>query len=157
MSLSADAVRELFKQNSGECFLTLLTLEHPTLGTIRLVRNNEDITSRGNLYRRFPFDIPMPADVNESLSNLTINASNVDLSLMATLRSIDEPLPATVEIIAASAPDIVQQGPYSFDLTQAGGDETTITGQLSYEPVVQDPFPAASFTPQTNPGLFGRS
>ena len=157
MSLTAAAIKALMAQNGEECFLELLTLEHVSFGAIRLVRNNENITSRGNLYTRFPFEVAMPADVNETLSSVPITASNVDLSLMASLRAISDPIAVTVEVIAASAPDVVQQGPYRFDLTQIGGDEVTLSGVLSYEPVVQDPFPAGSFTPQSNPGQFGRT
>lgn len=46
---------------SDKAFLTLLTVEHTTLSTpLRIVRNNEDVTSNGNVYTAFPFEVELP-------------------------------------------------------------------------------------------------
>lgn len=155
--LSADAVREAMAQNSGAVWLQLLTISHPDITTVRMVNNPVDITSRGNVYLAFPFSLPLPQDMAESLASLTLTISNVDRRLVDELRSIGEPMQVTLEVITAATPDTVEQGPFTFDLVSATYSEDTISGRLTYEPILSEPFPAGSFTPQTHPGLFGRT
>ena len=156
MTLTPAFTRELLAQHSGETALLLLTLTHASFaGPVRLVKNTVNVTSRGNVYTAFPFDIPLPADVGESLKSLQLVISNVTRTLIEKLRTISGPIECTLEMVAASAPDAVQQGPYSFDLDQATYNTETISATLSPEPVTREPFPAGRFTPEKFPGLHG--
>lgn len=156
-TLSAHAVREAMKQHSGEVFLPLLTLTHPSMATQRLVNNPVNVTSNGQVYTAFPFKLPMPQDVGDSLPSLNLSISNVDRRLIEALRSISSPIEVTLAIVAASTPDVIEQGPYTFDMVSVGYNESTITGRLGYEPLLSEPFPAGSFNPQQFPGVFGNT
>lgn len=156
-TLSAAAVQAAMAQNSATVWLQLLTIAHPDITTVRLVNNPVNISSRGNVYQAFPFELPLPQDVAESLASLTLTISNVDRRLVDELRSISDPMQVTLEVITAAAPDTVELGPFTFDLVSATYNEDSISGRLSFEPILAEPFPAGSFTPQTNPGLFGRT
>jgi len=48
--LTQALLAELYAQESGNPFLMLVTLSHPSFSTIYLVNNVENITSRGNVY-----------------------------------------------------------------------------------------------------------
>lgn len=156
-TLSATAVRELLAQNSGEVFLVLLTLSHPSMTTLRLVNNTVDVVSRANTYLAFPFELALPADLAEQLPVVQLSISNVDRRLIDEIRGIESPLAVTLEVVAASALNTVEVGPYVFDMTSVSYDQERITATLSYEPILNEPFPGERFTPQIFPQLFSRS
>lgn len=155
-TLSANAVRELLKQNSGEVFLVLLTFTHPSMTTVRLVNNTVNLVSRGQTYIGFPFDLSLPSDLSEQLPEVQLSISNVDRRLIDELRAIESPMTVTLEVVTATAPDTVEVGPYVFDMTTVSYDAERVSATLGYEPILNEPFPAASFTPQLFPQLFSR-
>lgn len=155
-TLSTAAVRELLAQNSGEVFLVLLTLSHPSMTTLRVVSNTVNITSRGNLYTAFPFEITLPQDLSEELRPVRLSISNVDRRLIDEIRTIASPITVTMEIITAGAPNTVEVGPFAFEMASCEYNEQTITATLTYEPVLFSAFPGKTFDPQLFPGLFGR-
>jgi len=62
-TLSNAALASMNAQATGEVWLVLLTLSHPTLATpIRLVNNNEDVVSRGSTFLAFPFEVELPGE-----------------------------------------------------------------------------------------------
>lgn len=155
-TFTATAIRELLAQNSGEVFLVLLTLAHSAMSTIRVVGNTVGVTSRGNAYAAYPFEIDLPRDLSDQLPQARLTISNVDRMLIDELRAIATPIAVTMEIIAASAPDAVEVGPYTFDLIRAEYGLEQITGTLSFEPILSEPYPADLFDPKRFAGLFGR-
>lgn len=153
-ALSAQAVRELLAQESGEAFLQLLTLTHPQMTTVRVVNNTQNVTSRGNVYTAFPFSITLPADVVDELPGLTLSISNVDRQLVDELRTLMDPITVTLEIVSASTPDTVEVGPFDFEMLQVRIAVDRITGTLMTDPLLQEPFPATTYNPKDFPGLF---
>lgn len=153
--LTPDAIREALAQHSDEVFLLLVTLTHASFGTVRLVNNPVDITSRGHVYVAYDVDVPRPSDQAESLAALQLTMSNISRDLIGPLRGIGSPVECTIELVTASAPDTVQEGPFTFDIDQASYTAEAISARLVYEPVTREPFPAGSFTPQGFPALFG--
>ena len=60
-TLSNTARRALYAQETGEVFLLLLVISHPSLpAPIRVVNNSEDVVSGGFTYQRFPFELALP-------------------------------------------------------------------------------------------------
>lgn len=155
-TLSTAAVRELLAQHSGEVFLVLLTLSHPSMTTLRVVSNTENITSRGNVYTAFPFEIALPPDLSEELRPVRLSISNVDRRLIDEIRGIASPIAVRMEIVTAGAPNTLEVGPFDFEMASAEYGVETITATLTYEPVLFSSFPGKTFDPQLFPGLFGR-
>lgn len=153
-TLTAAAVRELLAQESGEAFLQLLTITHPQITTTRMVSNTQDVTSRGNLYIGFPFVLALPPDVADEEPSLQLSISNVDRRLVDELRSIKDPMLVTLEIVSATSPDVVEVGPFDFELLGARINKDLITGTLSADPLLHEPYPAGTFNPKDFPGLF---
>lgn len=154
-TFSAAAVRELFAQNSGEVFLPLLTLSHPSMTTIRCVNNNESITSRGDVFAAFPFQLDLPTDAAETLPTAKLTISNIDRSLLDEIRTLSGAISVMLEVVTASTPNTVECGPFNFDIVAAEYDLQAITATLAYEPILNEPFPADNFDLQRFPGLFG--
>lgn len=153
-SLSATAVASLNAQETGEVWLVLLTISHPDLPTpIRVVNNNEDITSRGNIYQAFPFEIVLPGEDPDSPPRAAIRIDNVDRSVIALIRSISSAPTVTIEVILASQPNIVEIAYSSLALRNVRYDPSTIEGELFFEPLFNEPI-TATMTPSRFPGLF---
>jgi hypothetical protein len=153
-SLTTTATTSIHAQETGEVWLVLLTIAHSTLATpIRVVNNNEDITSRGNLYQAFPFEIVMPGQDPDSLPKAMLRFDNVDRTAIATVRSIDSAPTVTIEVILASQPDTVEISFPNLTLRNVKYDASVIEGELLFENLFSEPI-TYSMTPSRFPGLF---
>ncbi|WP_162917697.1 DUF1833 family protein [Dongia deserti] len=151
-------VKAAFKQETDEVVVALLTIEHPDLvPPARVCSDAVDITSRGNVFTGgVPFLITLPDQDPETQARVRLTMDVIDQTLVAVVQSIpaDSPPTVTLEVVLAATPDVVESGPYAFTLRNAEGDITTIEGELAFEDLLSEPFPADSFTPASHPGLF---
>lgn len=151
-SISTAGRAALYAAQSDTAWLQLVTIEHDSIGTpIRLVCNTEDVVSRSETYQAFPFAIHLPA-TDQMQVELVVD--NVTRELVEEVRSIDTPLTVTLEIVLASDPDTIEAGPFSFESRSAEYDVQQMRLTLAYEPLLNEPFPAHSYTPIDYPGLF---
>ena len=147
---------ELFKQNSDDPFLFLLTLEDPkgSFPPVYLVNNLEDIISRGNTYLAFPMAIALPVNDGETVPALEITLTNVTLEFMEILRAITTPLKGTVEAVLASRPALVELSIKDLELREIKYDRQTITATFTLKDMLNLGLPKHNFTPTFYPGLF---
>jgi len=142
-------------QETNEVFLLLLTLDHEDLAEpIRVVNNTEDVTSRGMTFVAYPFEIALPDEDPESVARVSLRIDNVDREIVRNLRAIQAPLSVALEVVMASSPDTVEAGPFNMTLVAAEYDALTVTGELAFEDVLNEPFPGQSYVPSEYPGLF---
>lgn len=163
MPLSAAFKQAVFAPETGEAFILLLAISHAQLSVpIRVAHNGQDVTSRGNVYAAYPFQIDLPAQDPERPPRVRLlidNVGTVDLggsqvNIVRKLREISSPPTVTLEVVLASAPDTVEAGPFAMTLTAAPYDALAIEGELAFEDVLHEPFPGDQFTPANFPGLF---
>lgn len=153
--LSPQATQAVHAEETPEVFLTLLTFTHPSLpAPVRVVDNHSDITSRGMSFVGYPFEVILPGEDPSRPQTATVRIDGVDRQIVALLRELDSSPSVTVEIILASSPDVVEVAFEDLSLASADWDATTITAELAYEDVLNEPFPGDSFTPANHPGLF---
>jgi hypothetical protein len=155
-TLSATAVAALMAQETSEVFLGLLTLSHPDLSPpIRIVNDTVNVTSRGNIYIAFPYRLEMPWERDDELPQVTLEIDNVDRTIVQAVRALSarKDLTALFEVVLASSPDTVELAEL-FTLRGAEYDALVVRGRLQFEDVLNEPFPADSFTPATTPGIF---
>lgn len=162
--LSAAAVASAMAQETDEAWLLLLTIDHASLAEpIRVVGNHVNIDSRGDTYVAYPFSIDLPDDAPNEMPRVRLEVDNVgvpdDADPLARrvsdyLRAIDSPFTATLEVVLASQPDIVEAGPFELRCAKAEYDAATVSGDLTFEDVLNEPYPAGSFVPASHPGLF---
>lgn len=153
-SLSSTATASIHAQETGEVWLVLLTIAHSSLATpIRVVNNNEDITSRGNIYQAFPFEIILPGQDPDSLPKAMLRFDNVDRTAISVIRGVEAPPNVTIEVILASQPDTVEVSFPNLTLRNVKYDATIIEGELFFENLYSEPI-TYQMTPSRFPGLF---
>jgi len=153
--VSLTARQALFDQETSEVFLPLLTISHTDMTTLRFVNNNEDVTSNGNTFSAFSFDIALPSEEDDgSISQVEIKIDNVDRKIVQSIRDISSAPDVQLDIVLASDPDTAEAGPFNFTLQQARYDAITVTGTLGYPSVLDEPYPGDVLTPQNHPAAF---
>ena len=153
--LSSAALQSLAAQETGEVWVILLTLSHEDLATpIRVCSDAVAVTSRGDEYLPYPFELHLPDDREDREPRPELRIDNVAREIIATLRTITTPPTVTIELVLASAPDAVEVGPLPLSLWSARYDAASITGELGYEAQDDAPYPAARYVPSVYPGLF---
>lgn len=155
MTISTTFKESFFAQQTGECPLFLLTLEHDDLeGPVRLVNNQEAITSRGNEYSPCAFEITLPDDKAEELPKLRLTIDNVAREIVQTVRDLASAPTVTIEIVLASDPDTVEATAANATLETAEYDALSVVGTFGWDDLLAEPFPSGTFDPLTHPGLF---
>jgi hypothetical protein len=154
--LSSPMKSAIAAPETGEVALPLLTITHATLAQpIRVVSNTVDITSRGDLYIAWPFDVVWPDDREDQLPRVRLRIDNVDSSIGNALRSIRGRGPnVRLEVVLASSPDTIEAGPIDVVLKERDIDAGSVSGTLGAEDLLNEPFPADLFAPDKFAGLF---
>ena len=149
-----EAVQEAIKQYSSTPFPILLTLSHPQISkTYRLARNHIDIVSRGEVYEATQFNIVMPTD-SEEASQCQVRIANISRKITRTIQKLHSSPVTVIEVILASAPDIVQLSFSVFQYSDISWNAFTITGNLTKTKFWDEPYPKESITPYSFPGMF---
>jgi len=117
------------------------------------VNNNENVTSRGQEFVAFPFEIELPGEDSDQPPTARLRIDNVDRRVIAAIRDISAPPNVTIEVILASDPDFVEIAFDALVMRNVGYDAASITGELVFEQIVVEPV-ATNMTPAKFPGLF---
>ncbi len=154
-SLSTTAQAAVNAQQTEEVFLILLTIDHADLSQpIRVVSNNENIVSGGNTFVAYPFELTPPGDDLDQVPTAKLKIDNVDRQIVDAVRVLSSPATVTMQVVLASSPDTVELEFSNMVLRQVEYDALVVEGTMEYEDVFHSAFPAHTFTPQSNPGLF---
>ena len=155
MPLSTAAIRSLISRESGDAIIILLTLTHPTIEILRVARNivGQDIVSRGETYKAFPFDVTLPSD-DEDVPRVTLRIANVDRRISFALMELTSPPLVAFEIIEASQPDIVLRRYARFELQNITWDAMEVQGDLAQASLVTEPWPNIRCLPSNMPAMF---
>lgn len=153
-SISQRALGASLQQQTDEVFLVLVEIGHASLSEpIRVVNNNENVTSLGNLYVAFPFEIDLPGEDSDRPPGARLRIDNVDRTIVQTLRRIASPPTVTIRIILAATPDTIELELAGLTLRNATYDAATVTGDLAFEQIMVEPV-ATMMTPAKFPGIF---
>lgn len=144
-----------YAQSTDEVWLVLVTIEHDDLSApIRVVNNTEDVTSGGDTYTAFPFDITLPDAREDAPPRARLAIDNVSREIAQAIRSISSAATVTLEVIRAADPDTIEISWPFFKLTNVKWDVAQVSGDLTLEDFTSEPFPAGIFSPAGFPGLF---
>lgn len=155
----------LMAQETGEVVVALLTITHADLATpIRLssdptVRISTDpllyaTTSRGNDFTFLPFTFTLPEDKSGAPPRVELVFDNINRSMVALLRSVSTPVSVLLELVLASSPNIVELALPAMQMAEVQISEDTISVSLVIDHLINEPFPAGTFSPGAFPGLF---
>ena len=151
--LSKTALNEINALSTGEAFLFLMTIVHDS-GTVRVVNNNEDVLSRGNIFTAYPFAIVLNADDEDTLPVIQLSIDNVDRLLVEAVRAAQTAPIVQLELILSSFPDIVEISIPDMALRNVSYNAITMTGTLYVGDILNQRYPEGSVTPQLYGGLF---
>ena len=150
---------DINRTTSDVAYLALLTISSPpglSLPTMYFVNNNEDITSRGQVYTAFPFEFELPSDNGETQPQIKVKAANSSQELIDGVRSLLEPPSVKVEVIASSAPDVVEKVVDFLVLTNVEYDALSITFSLQPINILARSFPDTFYNATEFPDLMYR-
>jgi hypothetical protein len=131
--LTPDAVRAALAQTTDEVFLECLTIAHPSLSpSIRLVNNTQDLSRSAGTFIAFPFSARLQPRSDDMDATAEIVADNVDQRIVAALRGLSHGATVTYEVVLASAPNDVQQGPFEFEIQSFSANISTVSLSISF-------------------------
>lgn len=153
--ISIAMMRAINSPRTGEVIATLLRIYHNSLtDPIRVTNDNQQIVSRGQTYLAFPFMLAVGSDNDESPPRPTLRISNVDRQIVQALRRATQNIEIEVELVLASQPDVVEDGPYRFILRDASYDAMFVEGTLVLDDLMNEGFPGDQIGPALFPGVF---
>jgi len=154
-SLSASAKRKM-NATGGEAPVLLLEIDHPDLpGPVRVVKDNEDLTSTGNLFVAMAFDITPPDDLSTGLPRATLRVDNIGRELTQWLNVSGGGKGATARMmyVMRDAPDLIEWET-TLELSNVTQTPASVDGQLGYTDILNLPGTVQTYRPETAPGLF---
>ncbi|MBT6048968.1 MAG: DUF1833 family protein [Candidatus Scalindua sp.] len=154
MAVTTTTKQQAFLPETSEVYLVLLTISQADVTTLRVVNNNEDVTSNGNVFTGFPFEIQLPDQREDSPPNAQLTIDNTSREIAQAIRNMTSPATILIEVIRAADPDTIEKTYAVFTLRNVEWDATRVTGDLILEDVEREPFPAGQFSPAEFPGLF---
>lgn len=153
-TFSTAATTSINAQSTDEVWLTLVTITSSEVpAPLRFVSNNQSVTSRGNVFIAFPFDLDFPGQDEESPGEARLMIDNIDRSIVNFVRSISIPPKVSIEVVLASSPDTVEASFSNMTLRNVTYDAKTVSGLLKFEDIVIEPVTYA-MTPERFPGQF---
>jgi len=157
-SLSPSGIASIQSQETGDVWVAIIELDHPTFAqTIRLVNNDESVMYGGHPYSPFPFELSLPNDVDGELPVLDWAASNVSRELVPEFRAAAASagyIQARVAWLRANDPTTLEVGWLDLEIRNIPYDTTTLRGTMSVEPLLDQQFGHKKFDPILAPGLF---
>lgn len=142
-------------QQTDEVLVVLLKLDQDSWSVpVYVCNNSENVTSSGQVYLSFPFDISLPDQKEGKEPSSSVSISLIDQQLIVLLRSIQEPPTVTLSVVLASTPNVIEYGPIDLIATDVRITKDTATMSLRFDPFGAEPFPWLRFTPEYFPGMF---
>jgi hypothetical protein len=153
--LSPTAAQAVLARETGEVFLVLLKIEHPSITPIRIVNNTETVVITDGTYNPYPFEAVLPDDTDNPSPLVQLRIDNCDRAVIEQIRSIVGVPTCTMSVVLASNPNVVEVGPFVFSILHADYDALTINARIGYEEdFLNQAVPAQSYTPTNSQGLF---
>lgn len=167
-SMSAEAIKAVFSQESDADLIVLLTFYDPDTNqpsvrlsdnyTSRISETSEDVvygvTSRGNNFTFLPLQITLPQEDEAQAPRMSIVINDVTRYVIPIVRSLSKPPKVLMELVLSKTPNVVEasfSGFYVSSFTYNADQVTCELGMVDYE---REPFPMHSFSPKYFPGLF---
>ncbi len=155
-TLSAATIEALNSADTSEIFLILLTIETADPATpIRAVNNTVDVVSNGNTFTAFPFRLSLPTDSEEiGISAAKLSIDNIDRQIVTGIRFMTFDPEITMEVVRAADPDTIEASFGGYRLKNVTYDHLTVSGDLTIESFLLEPFPSGVMGPGNFKGIF---
>lgn len=153
--ISPAATPAVLAPETEKVFLHLLTIETSGGAVLRFVDNNQNVTSRGNVFTAAGFTVILPEQTGDSPRPCRLAVDNTDLAIFQTIKqAAGQTVTASVCVIMADKPDVYERGPLRYLLRNVRASIETVEGEL-YDFYLSDrKFPKDTYTPEDFEGLF---
>lgn len=141
-------------RESADAALLLVTITHPEWGTRRLVRNTEDVSSRGETFLKSYFEIEIVPD-NDRPATVSFSMPNVDREVGLELINLTSPPEVALEIMSSAYLDgepIYRAA--RLELRNIKITAIDVSGDLYTRDYSSEPLGTIVMTPARAPGLF---
>jgi hypothetical protein len=156
VTISTTAATALHRVSDAQGMLELLTITGGGIVTpVRLVNDTRDITSNGNLFLAFPFQMVLPRQATKETPRATLRMDNVGREIGRELEALQPgaELSATIQVIYRATPNVIE---YQFRAPLSGvrANVFSISAAMGPTDLMRRPVVNARFDPFTAPGLF---
>jgi hypothetical protein len=141
-------------QETEQVFIILVEISGTGMDTIRVCSGGESISSNGNDYIYYPFSLDLPSDEAEDVPQAKMTIDNVDQSLIEAIRTLARAPSVRIMVVLASDPNQVEVDFSDFIFTDITYDALTISGTISVENFMSEPFPGDYIVPSNFISLF---
>lgn len=153
MTISTDLTREA-RAPASDLPLVLIEIHHADLASpILVVNNTVNVVSNGDTYTAFPFEISLPDSLEDAPPRARLRIDNVGREIGQAIRSISSPASVVISVIRQDDPDTVEMTWPAMSLRNVRYDVRAVEGDLSFEDLTREPYPAHIFSPAEFPGL----
>lgn len=156
MAFSAATNKKINAVSNDEMPLLLLEITQADLSTpVRVVNDNQDITFETNTYIGMAFRANRPDDVQNKLPRASLAIDNVGKPLAQWLESSGGGQGASCRMIQImrSDPSTIEWE-ITMDLSNLSMTMLEVTGQLSFDDLLNKPGVTIVYRPSVAPGLF---
>jgi len=134
--------------------LILLKIDHADLAEpIFVVNDRVNVTSNAQEYIAFPFEIKLPDSLEDAPPRAQLQIDNVSREIGQAIRDISTAASVTISVVLRADPDTIEMDFPTMRLTNVKYDILQVRGDLEFEDLTREPFPARSFSPAEFPGL----
>ena len=151
--MATDFTRAIRGRNTEEVLLTLVTISHASMNTIRRVDNTADVQSRSNTWLARTTTVTLPKEAERGATTGRIILDDTDLSVSSELRKASTPATVLLEIVLASAVDTVRKSYRSLEVKSMSASEGVVTLGIGLADFRTEAFPSLSFSLDTFPEL----
>jgi len=153
--LSKPATEAALAQETEKVFLHLLTIEVSGGAVMRFVDNNQNVTSRGNVFYAAAFTIILPEQTDNAPRPCRLAIDNTDLSIYNEIKkAVHKDITVTVCVVMADTPDIYERGPLPYRLRNVRANKDTIEGEVFDFYLIDRKFPKDTYSPEDFEGMF---
>jgi hypothetical protein len=161
-TLSSTALQAMFAEETGQAYLVLITISHPKLAlpltltsdAVATVSNSGVVGGPNITFIPCPFQFSIPDDQSDQLPVANLSLDNIDLAVINAVRSLGN-VPATVlmQVVMASTPNTIE-AQWTMTMRNVEYDAFTVSADLRFDELLDEPFPGDLVTPATLPGVF---
>ena len=155
MRMSQKAVEAVFAPETEKVFLHLLTIETSAGALLRLVDNNQIVTSRGEEYTPAGFMIILPEQTDNAQRPCRLAIDNTDLFIYSEIKkAVWQEVTIKVCVIMADTPDVYERGPLKYKLRNVHASKETVEGEVFDFYLTDRRFPKDTYSPEDFEGMF---
>lgn len=153
--ISPAATEAVLAEETEKVFLHLLDIETSGGVVLRVVDNNQPVTSRGNEYVPVAFTIVLPEQTENAPKPCRLAIDNTDLAIYTAIKqATGQDITVTVYVIMADTPDVYERGPLKYRLRNVSASKESIEGEVYDFYLIDRKFPKDTYSPEDFEGLF---